>query len=119
MITVRKLAKAIEARLSVPAEEAIEQARVVMGYFGFRDTIIDNAIEAEDRKLFYALSDAGFLQTTWETVPLLDGRNWRIFYWSLDTGAIESLQAEEEAPTEDRVYKALPDEAWSHSPTAS
>ncbi len=117
MITVKKLARAIEQRMDRPPGEAREDARTIMGYFGFRDTIIDNAIDAEDRKRFYALSDAGLLQSTWETVPLLDGRNWRIFYWTLDVGAIESLQADAQETTEDRVYQGLPDEAWNRSPS--
>ncbi len=119
MITVVKLAVAIEKRLGHAPAEAREEARTVMNYFGFRDTIIDNAIEPEDRKLFYMLSDAGLLQSTWETVPLLDGRNWRIFYWTLDIGAIERLQRDEGEPPEEHVYQTLPAEAWSHSPSAT
>ncbi|HEY7587209.1 MAG TPA: DUF6015 family protein [Thermoplasmata archaeon] len=114
MITVKKLANAIEHRMHHDPEVAQEEARVVLGYFGFQDTIIDNRIDAEDRKLFYALSDAGLLQSYWETVPLLDGRNWRIFYWHLNTEAIEELERGAEPSTEDRVYQSLPEEAWSH-----
>lgn len=116
MITLKKLAQAIERRTGHVPEAAREEARTILGYFGFRDTIIDNAIDPEDRKLFYALSDAGLLQSYWETVPLLDGRNWRIFYWRLDVGAIEELQKEANKPPEEHVYQGLPDEAWSHPP---
>ncbi len=119
MITIRKLSAAIERRLGHPSAEAREEARTVLSYFGFRDTIIDNAIEPEDRKLFYLLSDAGLLQSTWETVPLLDGRNWRIFYWTLDVGAIERLQVDEDEPPEEHLYQTLPAEAWSHPPSAA
>lgn len=119
MITVKKLALAIEKRLGHPPEEALEEARIIMNYFGFRDTIIDNAIEPEDRKLFYALNDAGLLQSYWETVPLVDGRHWRIFYWQLDEKTLDRLARGEEAPPEEHLYQALPDEAWSHSPTMS
>src|SRR3989449_7998104 len=82
VITVKTLARAIEKRLGGTSSEALAEARTVMSYFGFRTEIIDNAIQPEDRKLFYSLHDAGLLQTFWETVPLLDGRNWRIFYWA-------------------------------------
>ncbi len=119
MITVRKLAVAIQRRLGHAPEGAREEARTVMSYFGFSDTIIDNAIHPDDRKVFYLLSDAGLLQSSWETVPILDGRNWRIFYWHLDTGTIERLQREGTAPAEEHLYKDLPDEAWSHSPSVS
>lgn len=119
MITVKKLATAIERRLGHEPELAREEARTVLNYFGFRTTIIDNAIVPEDRKLFYLLSDAALLQSYWETVPILDGRNWRIFYWNLDEKAIEQLQHPDDEPTEEHVYQTLPDEAWSHSPSSS
>ncbi len=116
MITLRKLAAGIETRLGKPPEEAAEDARTVMNYFGFRDTIIDNAVEPEDRKLFYALQEVGLLHSYWETAPLLDGRHWRIFYWQLDEKALDRLARDETAPTEEHVYHTLPDEAWAHPP---
>src|SRR5437773_11873625 len=75
MITVKTLARAIEKRLGGTGSEALAEARTVMSYFGFRTEIIDNAIQPEDRKLFYSLHDAGLIQTFWETVPLLVVRN--------------------------------------------
>ena len=95
MITVKKLAAALQKRLGRTPEEALEDARTVMNYFGFHDTIIDNAIEPADRKLFYALQEAGLLRSYWETVPLLDGRHWRIFYWQLDEKTLERLAEDE------------------------
>ena len=118
MITVQKLARAIERRLHGTEAEALAEARTILSYFGFRSVIIDNAIEPSDRKVFYALHDAGLLQSFWETVPLLDGRNWRIFYWSLNEADLDRILAEV-VPPEEPLYKALPDEAWGHSaPTA-
>ena len=116
MITVKKLAGAMEKRMGRAPTEALEESRIVMNYFGFRDTIIDNAIEPEDRKLFYALQEAGLLKSYWESVPLLDGRHWRIFYWQLDEAAIDRVPKEEEGPGTDQLYQTLPDEAWSHPP---
>ncbi len=119
MITVQKLARAIEKRLGGTSAEAMAEARIVLSYFGFRSVIIDNAIEPPDRKVFYALHDAGLLQSFWETMPLLDGRNWRIFYWSLNEADIDRILAEAAPPEETPLYKGLPDEAWGHSaPTA-
>jgi len=116
MITVEKLARAIEKRLGRPREEAFDDAQRILSYFGFRSVIIDNAIHPEDRKLFYALHDAGLLRSSWETVLLLNGRNWRIFYWELvETDLDRVLRGE--APTEQEpLYKSLPDEAWDHLP---
>src|SRR3989475_12456028 len=83
-----------------------------MSYFGFGSVITANAIHPDDRTVFYALHDAGLLQSFWETVPLLDGRNWRIFYWSLNEADLDRILVDEEAPPEEPVYKSLPDEAW-------
>lgn len=116
MITVRKLATAMEKRLGRTPDAAREDARNVLNYFGYRDTIIDNAIDPQDRKLFYALQEVGILRSYWETVPLLDGRHWRIFYWQLDEKTLDRLSEDEEAHGEDHVYETLPDEAWSHPP---
>jgi len=115
MITVRKLARAIEKRLRGTSAEALSEARTVMSYFGFSREIIDNAIHPDDRKLFYSLHDAGLLQTFWETVLLLDGRNWRIFYWSLNEGDIDRILAEDGTAPAEPLYKTLPDEAWGRS----
>lgn len=119
MITVRKLARAIEKRLGGTSAEAQADARTVMSYFGFSRQIIDNAILPADRKVFYALNDAGLLQTFWETVVLLDGRNWRIFYWSLNEADIDRILAEDQAPSSEPLYKSLPDEAWGRSAPAA
>jgi hypothetical protein len=118
MITLDKLARAIETRLGHPADQARDEAHRILNYFGFRTRIIDNAIHPDDRKLFYALQDAGLLQSTWETVLLLSGRNWRIFYWELVESDVErGLRPEERA--EEPLYKSLPDEAWGHTHAAT
>ncbi len=119
MITIPKLAKAIQKRLGGTKAEALGEARIVMGYFGFRNVIIDNAILPADRKVLYALHDAGLLQSFWETVPLLDGRNWRIFYWELNERDIDRILKVQEVAPDEPLYKSLPDEAWGHPvPTA-
>src|SRR5438876_11550643 len=115
MITVQKLAQAIGKRLGGTEAEALAESRTVMSYFGFRSVIIDNAIHPDDRKVFYALHDAGLLQSFWETVPLLDGRNWRIFYWSLNDADLDRILSVEESRPDDPLYKTLPDEAWGRS----
>lgn len=116
MITLEKLANAIEKRMGHPRGEARDEAQRVLNYFGFRNVIIDNAIDPMDRKLFYALHDAGLLRSSWETVLLLNGRNWRIFYWELVESDLDRILREEEPSEETPVYKTLPDEAWGHLP---
>jgi len=116
-VTVEKLSKAIEKRIGLPHDQAYGMAGRVMNYFGFESFIIDNAIDPQDRKMFYTLHDAGILRSSWETVLLLSGRNWRIFYWEINAGDIDRITGEtEEARPEEPVYRALPEEAWTHSP---
>src|SRR3972149_1514340 len=100
-------------RRVVPRALASEKAQMVLNYFGFRTVIIDNAIHPEDRKLFYELQDAGLLRSSWETVLLLNGRNWRIFYWELHETDVDRVFQETEGGAEP-LYKALPNEAWTH-----
>ena len=116
-VTVEKLARAIEKKMGLPHDEAYAIAARVMDYFGFENFIIDNAINPEDRKLFYALHDAGILRSSWETVLLLSGRNWRIFYWELNEADIDRIVGEGEAESrpDEPVYRGLPEEAWTHS----
>ncbi|TLZ59892.1 MAG: hypothetical protein E6K16_07030 [Methanobacteriota archaeon] len=117
-VTVEKLARAIEKRMGRPHDEAYKTAARVMAYFGFESFIIDNAIDPEDRKMFYALHDAGLLRSSWETVLLLSGRNWRIFYWEINPADIDRILGEggEEERRDEPVYRELPEEAWTHTP---
>ncbi len=118
-VTVEKLGRAIEKRIGLPPQEAYAMATRVMNYFGFESFIIDNAIDSEDRKTFYALHDAGLLRSSWETILLLSGRNWRIFYWELNEGDIERIVGAEEVRRDEPLYRELPDEAWTHSAPTS
>src|SRR5437867_6044374 len=109
-VTVEKLSKAIERRLALAHDEAYRTAVRVMDYFGFENFIIDNAINPEDRKLFYTLHDAGILRSSWETVLLLSGRNWRIFYWELNESDIDRIvgAGADESKPDEPVYRELP-----------
>ncbi|OGS49015.1 MAG: hypothetical protein A3K68_01845 [Euryarchaeota archaeon RBG_16_68_13] len=118
MTTFEKLSRAIVKRLDLPREEAEARAERVLDYFGFRTVIIDNAIQPEDRKLFYDLQDAGLLRSYWEAVLLLSGRTWRIFYWELVAADLDRVLGSEE-PVEEGVYRTLPDEAWGHPPAST
>jgi len=116
-MTLEKLASAIERRLGHPAAQARAEAHRVLSYFGFRTVIIDNAIPPDDRRLFYALHDAGLLRSTWETTLLMNGRSWRIFYWELVESDLD--RPDRESAPEEPLYKSLPDEAWGHSAAPS
>jgi len=75
MITIPKLAKAIQKRFGGTEAEALAEARMSWGTSASETSSSTNAILPDDRKVLYALHDAGLLQSFWETVPLLDGRN--------------------------------------------
>src|SRR5207247_9885303 len=115
MVPVLTVARASGGRLGGTTAQAVNEACTVMSYVGFASQIIDNVIQPEDRKLFYNLADAGLLHTFWETVPLLDGRNWRIFYWSLNDRDIDRILSVEESRPDDPAYKTRPEEAWGRS----
>lgn len=112
MITLEALQEALEKELELSPDEASEAALRVLNYFGYTSVIIDNAIDPEDRKLFYQIHDAGLLNTFWETVILPSGRAWRSFYWELDEVAVERTLREEEEQREPALYESLPDDIW-------
>jgi len=112
---MKELIAALENRIGLKHEVALDVARRVLNYFGFGDMIIDNMLNQEDRRLFYFLQDSGFMGTDWDETFLLNGRSWRIFYWRLNMFAIRKYsEAEEEKPREEiiEIYESLPDQAW-------
>lgn len=117
MVTVDKLARAVEKKMGVAPAEARSVAERVMNYFGFESFIIDNAIDPEDRKMFYMLHDAGLLRSSWETVLLQTGRNWRIFYWEINEADLDRILGETPRRREEPLYQELPEEAWTHPPS--
>ena len=100
--------------LSGPVAE--EVALRVLNYFGYHDEIIDNALDHDDRRLFYFLQDMKILSTRWEETQLVSGRNWRIFYWSFNWDNIQKL-LEEHPENKDKgdLYLQLPESVWSRS----
>ena len=101
----------------VVAESIAEHA---LGFFGFSNRIIDNALEPTDRNLFYQLQDYDLLTTESEETTLWDGREWRIHYWKFKANAEEFARAAAEAallnqkdkdPYSD-VYDDVPVSLW-------
>lgn len=84
----------------------------VLQFFGNSDEIIDNLLDAEDRRLFYFLQDLHVLKTHWEETQLLSGLNWRIFYWNLDLKGMEKVIRSEPVPPQSDIYIGLPDDVW-------
>lgn len=108
------LTRAIKKRIGVRQEAAEELAIRVLNYFGYGEEVIDNALDQEDRRLFYFLQDVSLLKTAWEEAILPSGRTWRIFYWYLNIENIEEYSKMEEAQKrEEGLYEALPQDIWS------
>jgi len=108
------LTKAITKKIGVDREMASQLALRVLNYFGYEDEVIDNALDQDDRRLFYFLQDVGLLKTAWEEAILASGRTWRIFYWFLNIENIEEFSKDyEESKAELGVYDSLPDNIWA------
>jgi hypothetical protein len=100
--------------LSGPVAEEI--ALRVLNYFGYHDEIIDNALDHDDRRLFYFLQDMKILSTRWEETQLISGRNWRIFYWSFNWENIQRLLEDRpKRKDEEDIYLQLPESVWNRS----
>ena len=74
-------------------EVAQGMAEHALGFFGFYNRIIDNALEPTDRNLFYMFQDVNLLTTESEETTLWDGREWRIHYWKFKPDLRESVEA--------------------------
>jgi hypothetical protein len=85
----------------------------VLNLFGFSEEIIDNVLDAEDRRLFYFLQDLHVLSTHGEEAQLLSGMTWRIFYWNLNRDAMERVLDGRPIESEKDIYLSLPDGVWS------
>jgi len=116
IVTMERLTKAFSKRLEVEPAQAKSLAYRVLNYFGYSNTIIDNLVDQEDRKLFYQLHDAGLLHSSWETTLLLNGKSWRIFYWQLNLDDIRRIADEgDDLGGDEPLYERLPSEVWSHA----
>jgi hypothetical protein len=114
-LEMHEFVDALMNRIGLREEVAIDVAQRVLNYFGYGDTIIDNMLNQDDRRLFYFLQDSGMMGTDWDETFLPNGRGWRIFYWRLDLPRIRSYLVKEDEDTREEVleiYDTLPDNAW-------
>jgi hypothetical protein len=114
-LEMHEFVDALMNRIGLRKEVAVDVAQRVLNYFGYGDTIIDNMLNQDDRRLFYFLQDSGMMGTDWDETFLPNGRGWRIFYWRLDLPRIRSYLVKEEEDSKEEVlevYDTLPDNAW-------
>jgi len=118
-ITEAELTRAIERTLvangKMPPAEARTTARMVLGYFGLEDTVLDNKLSSEDRDRFYQLEEEGLLTSEEEDATVSRGKTWRIHYWLMKKARIRDVGQAGDAPTEDdaaTVYRDIGESDW-------
>ena len=118
-ITELELTRAIERTLvahgKIPPAEARPTARMVLGYFGLDDSVLDNKLSSEDRDRFYQLEEEGLLTSEEEDATVSRGKTWRIHYWLLKKARIRDVGQAGDAPLPDEaesVYRSIGESAW-------
>ena len=124
-ITEPELTRAIERTLvahgRMSANEARPVARMVLGYFGADDTVLDNKLSSDDRDRFYQLEEEGLLTSEEEDATVSRGKTWRIHYWLLKKARIRDVGQGGEAPPSDeaeQVYRSMREADWSRTADA-
>ena len=94
-MTMKELTEAIRQHIDMEMDPEVAggMAEHALGFFGFYDRIIDNALEPTDRNLFYMFQDYDLLTTESEETTLWDGREWRIHYWRFKPELRERVEA--------------------------
>ena len=120
-LTLAQLTQAIRHKVDIDMETAVAEsiAEHALGFFGFSNRIIDNALEPTDRNLFYQLQDYDLLTTESEETTLWDGRERRIHYSKFKANAeelarlsaVEDKSEEEEDPYAG-IYEDVPVSLW-------
>ena len=118
-ITEAELTRAIERTLvakgRMPPAEARPVARMVLGYFGADDSVLDNKLSSEDRDRFYQLEEEGLLTSEEEDATVSRGKTWRIHYWLLKKARIRDVGQSGTAPPpqdEGEVYRSIDEADW-------
>jgi|TARA_B110000003_G_scaffold240155_1_gene246623 hypothetical protein len=121
-LTLAQLTQAIRRKVDEGMETVVAEgiAEHALGFFGFSNRIIDNALEPNDRNLFYQLQDYDLLTTESEETTLWDGREWRIHYWKFKSSAeafalaamdMRAKKVEDEDPYAG-IYDDMPANLW-------
>ena len=126
-MTLAELTLAIRRKVDIEMEVIVAEsiAEHALGFFGFSNRIIDNALEPTDRNLFYQLQDYDLLTTESEETTLWDGREWRIHYWKFKPDAREfarramneDAQAKEDEGRYAGIYDDVPSALWKERMT--
>ncbi|MCI4349909.1 MAG: hypothetical protein L3K15_00100 [Thermoplasmata archaeon] len=121
-ITEEELTRALERTLvahgKIPPDQAKPTARMVLGYFGLDDSVLDNKLSSEDRDRFYRLEEEGLLSSEEEDATVSRGKTWRIHYWLLKKDRIRDV-GQQSSPSPDSevatIYRDIGDSEWNRS----
>ncbi len=124
-ITEAELTLALERTLvahgKMTPAEARPTARMILGYFGADDSVLDNKLSSEDRDRFYALEEEGLLSSEEEDATVSRGKTWRIHYWLLQKARIRDVETvDDKTKGEDAgsVYHGIGESDWRHGDRA-
>jgi hypothetical protein len=112
----RALERTLVAHGKMPPEEARPTARMILGYFGLDDAVLDNKLHSEDRDRFYQLEEEGLLTSEEEDATVSRGKTWRIHYWLLKKAKIRDVGQQTGGPPPDEaeaIYRGIADSAWT------
>ena len=113
--------RTLVARGKLTIAEARPTARMVLGYFGADDSVLDNKLASDDRDRFYQLEEEGLLSSEEEDATVSRGKTWRIHYWLMQKARVrEVARAGTETPPEDdgSVYRAMVESDWKRGEDA-
>jgi len=122
-MTLAELTEAIRRHIDREMEKTVAEsmAEHALGFFGYYDRIIDNALEPTDRNLFYMFQYYDSLTTESEETTLWDGREWRIHYWKFKAELADKAKVYlEEGDVEEEtvvvnIYDDIPSDIWNRS----
>ena len=118
----RAIDQTLVARGKIPPESAPVVARMVLGYFGLHDSVLDNKLTSDDRDQFYRLEEEGLLSSEEEDATVSRGKTWRIHYWLLKKDRIREVGQHGPTPKPtgaDQVYKDMSDSEWKRGPPST
>lgn len=126
-MTLSQLTAAIQHHIDTSMEKDVAEsmAEHALGFFGYYDRIIDNALEPTDRNLFYMFQDYDLLTTESEETTLWDGREWRIHYWKFKhdlhakaAGYLSDKGSDSDEDPFDDLYSDIPTDIWDRQEKA-
>lgn len=116
LVTIGRFTKAIQNSLEKMDENTARRiAQRILNFFGYSDRIFDNILTPQERDVFNMLESVGLLSTTSEELTLYNGKEWRIYYWILNTDKIikaskKIKKNKKKAPKD--IYERIPNNVW-------